>query len=88
MSSTSHNIVRSLSACILVCAPAGVARAQSADKIVMKLGHTLAADTHYQLAALEFAKTVTAKTSGRIEIQIVPQSQLRDEVQMTQELRA
>ncbi|NOJ48563.1 hypothetical protein [Bradyrhizobium archetypum] len=85
MSSALHSIVGSLSGCILVCALAVVAGAQSAEKIVMKLGHALAADNHYQLTALEFAK---AETSGRIAIQIGPLSQLRGEVQMMQELRA
>ncbi|NOJ41089.1 hypothetical protein [Bradyrhizobium australiense] len=85
MSSTLHSIVGSLSVCILVCALAVVAGAQSADKIVMKLGRTLAADNHYQLTVLEFAK---AETSGRIGIQIGPRSQLRGEVQTMQELRA
>lgn len=65
----------------------GAALAQTGDKIVMKLGHTLAPDNHYQLTALEFAKAVKQKTNGKIEIQIFPQSQLGGEVQMTQALR-
>jgi TRAP-type transport system periplasmic protein len=66
---------------------AGAAHAQSSDKIVMKLGHTLAPNNHYQLTALEFAKDVAAKTNGKVEIQVFPQSQLGGEVQMTQALR-
>ncbi|WP_156908773.1 hypothetical protein [Bradyrhizobium murdochi] len=85
MSSALHSIVGSFSVCIFVCALAVVAGAQSADKIVMMLGHTLAADNHYQLTALEFAK---AETSGGIGIQIGPRSQPRGEVQMMQELQA
>ncbi len=87
MSSTLHKIVGSLSVFILAGSLAGEANAQSADKIVMRLGHTLAPNNHYQLTALEFAKAVKAKTNGRIEIQVFPQSQLGGEVQMTQALR-
>ena len=57
------------------------------DKIVMKLGHTLAPDNHYQLTAIEFAKAVKQKTDGKVEVQVFPQSQLGGEVQMTQALR-
>ncbi len=87
MSSTLHKIVGSLSAFIVAGAFAGATDAQSADKIVMRLGHTLAPNNHYQLTALEFAKAVKAKTNGKIEIQVFPQSQLGGEVQMTQALR-
>lgn len=57
------------------------------DKVVMKLGHTLAPDNHYQLTAQVFAKEVAARTHGHVEIQLFPQSQLGGEVQMTQALR-
>lgn len=78
---------RSTIACgVLFAAGSGSAYTQS-DKIVMKLGHVLSADGHYQLTALEFAKSVAAKTSGKIEVQVFPQSQLGGEVQMTQALR-
>jgi tripartite ATP-independent transporter DctP family solute receptor len=66
---------------------AGGAHAAPGDKIVMKLGHTLAANNHYQLAALEFAKSVSQKSNGQIQVQVFPQSQLGGEVQMTQALR-
>jgi tripartite ATP-independent transporter DctP family solute receptor len=61
--------------------------AVAADKIVMKLGHTLAPSNHYQLTALEFARLVKQKTNGSVEVQVFPQSQLGGEVQMTQALR-
>lgn len=64
---------------------AGAARAD--DKIVMKLGHTLAPDNHYQLTALVFAREVAQRTHGKVEIQVFPQSQLGGEVQMAQALR-
>ena len=60
---------------------------QAQDKIVMKLGHTLAPDNHYQLTAQVFAKEVAQRTHGRITIELFPQSQLGGEVQMTQALR-
>jgi tripartite ATP-independent transporter DctP family solute receptor len=73
-------------ACGLVMAgTSSVVAAQ--DKIVMKLGHTLAPENHYQLTALEFARLVKEKTGGKVEVQVFPQSQLGGEVQMTQALR-
>jgi tripartite ATP-independent transporter DctP family solute receptor len=66
---------------------AGMSGAQAADKIVMKLGHTLAPDNHYQLMALLFAKEVAKLTNGKYDIQCFPQSQLGGEVQMGQALR-
>ena len=57
------------------------------EKYVLKLGHTLAPESHYQFTALEFARLVHQSTAGRIEVQVFPQSQLGGEVQMTQALR-
>ena len=86
--STLKNSFRTvLVAGLMAAGLSGAALAQTGDKIVMKLGHTLAPDNHYQLTALEFAKAVKQKTNGKIEIQIFPQSQLGGEVQMTQALR-
>jgi tripartite ATP-independent transporter DctP family solute receptor len=59
----------------------------SGDNLVMKLGHTLSPDSHYQLTALEFAKAVKQRTNGKIDILVFPQAQLGGEVQMTQALR-
>ncbi|CAG9166343.1 MULTISPECIES: TRAP transporter substrate-binding protein [Cupriavidus] len=78
--------VRTALACALLTA--GLAgSALAGDKFVMKLGHTLAPDNHYQLTALEFARLVKQKTHGAVEVQVFPQSQLGGEVQMTQALR-
>lgn len=85
-----NSLLRTLAAGSILMASltgAGGACAASADKIVMKLGHTLAANNHYQLAALEFAKAVSQKSNGQIQVQVFPQSQLGGEVQMTQALR-
>jgi tripartite ATP-independent transporter DctP family solute receptor len=82
------SIFRSLVAfSVLTVGLSGAASAQSSDKIIMKLGHTLAPNNHYQLTALQFAKAVSEKSNGKIEVQIFPQSQLGGEVQMTQALR-
>ncbi|MFD1577778.1 TRAP transporter substrate-binding protein DctP [Ramlibacter ginsenosidimutans] len=73
---------------LMVAVASGGAAAQgNGDKIVMKLGHTLAPENHYQLTALEFARLVKQKTGGKVEVQVFPQSQLGGEVQMTQALR-
>jgi tripartite ATP-independent transporter DctP family solute receptor len=83
-----NTVFRAMAACsIVIGALSGAASAQSSDKIIMKLGHTLAPNNHYQLTALEFAKAVSEKSKGKIEVQTFPQSQLGGEVQMTQALR-
>jgi tripartite ATP-independent transporter DctP family solute receptor len=85
-----NGLLRTLAAGSILMASltaAGGALAASGDKIVMKLGHTLAPNNHYQLTALEFAKSVSQKSNGKIEVQVFPQSQLGGEVQMTQALR-
>jgi tripartite ATP-independent transporter DctP family solute receptor len=78
--------VRTALACGLLMA-GFASSALAGDKIVMKLGHTLAPDNHYQLTALEFARLVKQKTNGVVDVQVFPQSQLGGEVQMTQALR-
>jgi len=78
--------VRTALACGLLMA-GFASSALAGDKIVMKLGHTLAPDNHYQLTAMEFARLVKQKTNGAADVQVFPQSQLGGEVQMTQALR-
>jgi tripartite ATP-independent transporter DctP family solute receptor len=85
-----YKVRRSWRAMIIIamagaCAFSGTAHAD--DKIVMKLGHTLAPDNHYQLTALLFAKEVAQRTNGKVDVQVFPQSQLGGEIQMTQALR-
>jgi tripartite ATP-independent transporter DctP family solute receptor len=75
-----------LCSCIIL-AGAGAASANAQEKVVMKLGHTLAPDNHYQLTAQVFAREVAQRTGGKVEIQLFPQSQLGGEVQMAQALR-
>ncbi len=91
MQSFRHNMfvpaVARCTALLVACAVITSARAAPGDKVVLKLGHVLAADSHYQLTAVEFARRLQQKTNGKLEVQIFPQSQLGAEVQMTQALR-
>lgn len=82
--SKAQGMLRVALAAVVVAASS---HAMADDKVVMKLGHTLAPDNHYQLTAQVFAKEVAARTHGHVEIQLFPQSQLGGEVQMTQALR-
>jgi tripartite ATP-independent transporter DctP family solute receptor len=82
-----NSLFRIIAASGILMASLGGAQAAPDGKIVMKLGHTLAPSNHYQLTALEFAKSVNQKSNGKIEVQVFPQSQLGGEVQMTQALR-
>jgi len=81
-------ILKQILAAALLLACAHVSLSVSADdRIVLKLGHTLTPESHYQLTALEFARLVQAGTGGKVEVQVFGQSQLGGEVQMTQALR-
>lgn len=82
--------IRCLSVNIIACTLLIASLSESAlaqEKFILKLGHTLAPESHYQLAALEFAKLVQQNSGGKVEVQVFPQSQLGGEVQMTQALR-
>ncbi|MDR5774423.1 TRAP transporter substrate-binding protein [Caballeronia sp. LP006] len=83
-----HRSLRvTMSAVLAALCVAATGSAMAQDKVVMKLGHTLAPDNHYQLTAQVFAKEVAQRTHGHVEIQLFPQSQLGGEVQMAQALR-
>lgn len=88
MNTWMHNglAARAAIACLALVAGANLAHADD-KKIVMKLGHTLAPDNHYQLTAKVFADEVAKRTNGRVTIELFPQSQLGGEVQMAQALR-
>ncbi len=76
-----------ISACALLIA--GFSSPTFAEnKYVLKLGHALASESHFQLTALEFARLVQQTTRGNVEVQVFPQSQLGGEVQMTQAVRS
>ena len=62
-------------ACVFV---AGLAIGAPAKKII-RLNHTLAPDSHYQMGLEKFAELVKAKTNGAIEVQIFHSSQLGSE---------
>lgn len=62
--------------CVLLLA-AGAAFA--ADKIVVRVNHTLAPDSHYHIGLENFGKMLSEATNGRIELQIFHSSQLGSE---------
>jgi TRAP-type transport system periplasmic protein len=66
----------------LVCATA------QAEVLQLKLGHGLAIDNHYQVAATGLAERVARKSNGQIKIDVFPQLQLGGEVKMIQAARA
>jgi tripartite ATP-independent transporter DctP family solute receptor len=75
----------------LAAASAGIfsiGRTQAAQAKVLRIGHTLSTESHWQNWSLHFAGLVKEKTAGRYEVQIFPQSQLGGEIQMLQALRA
>lgn len=55
---------------------AGEQKADSGEKIVLKLGHVANLEQPYHLAAELFAKNVYERTNGEVEIQVFPNSQL------------
>ena len=70
---------------LIVSGAFGAAHAQ--EKFVIKLGHVLAPQSHYQATALEFAKLAGQDSQGRIEVRIFPQAQLGGELQEIEALR-
>jgi TRAP-type transport system periplasmic protein len=79
-------VIRTLAACaLLVGGFGGIGQAQ--DKVVVKVGHMLPPDSHYQQTSHEFARLVAQKSNGKIEVQVFAQSQLGNEIQMIQALR-
>jgi TRAP-type transport system periplasmic protein len=65
-----------------------IGRAEAAQAKVLRIGHNLSIESHWQKWCLQFASLVKDKTAGRYEIQIYPQAQLGAEIQMLQALRA
>ena len=59
-----------------------------ASALEITLGHTLALDSHYQVASEKFKEVVEAETNGEITVSIFPQSQLGGEVKMIQSARS
>jgi TRAP-type transport system periplasmic protein len=59
-----------------------------AQALQLKLGHGLAIDNHYQVAATGMAERVARKSKGQIKIDVFPQLQLGGEVKMIQAARA
>ena len=51
----------------------------AADKVVLRVGHTIAPDSHYQKGLEHFASLLKEKSGGQIEMQIFHSSQLGSE---------
>jgi TRAP-type transport system periplasmic protein len=55
--------------------------------VSLNIGHTLAPDSHYQIASNRMAEIAAKKSNGQIKINVFPQSQLGGEVKMIQAAR-
>ncbi|WP_353170935.1 TRAP transporter substrate-binding protein [Paracandidimonas soli] len=62
--------------------------AGAAQGVTLNLGHTLAPDSHYQIAGQQLAEKVAERSNGEMKINLFPQSQLGGEVKMIQAARA
>jgi tripartite ATP-independent transporter DctP family solute receptor len=62
--------------CMCVCFLFVAGPAFTADKIVLKAAHVTAKEYPYHFGFETFAKSVAAKTNGRVEVQIFPNGQL------------
>lgn len=58
-----------------------------AQELQLNVGHTLATDSHYQIAVTRMAELAAQKSKGQIKISVFPQSQLGGEVKMIQAAR-
>lgn len=58
-----------------------------AQAVSLNVGHTLAPDSHYQIAATRMAEIAAQKSKGQIKVNVFPQSQLGGEVKMIQAAR-
>ena len=58
-----------------------------AQALQLNVGHTLAPDSHYQVATTRMAEIAAKKSNGQIKINVFPQAQLGGEVKMIQAAR-
>lgn len=58
-----------------------------AQALQLNVGHTLAPDSHYQVATARMAEIAAKKSNGQIKINVFPQAQLGGEVKMIQAAR-
>jgi tripartite ATP-independent transporter DctP family solute receptor len=58
-----------------------------AQALQLNVGHTLAPDSHYQVATVRLAEIAAKKSNGQIKINVFPQAQLGGEVKMIQAAR-
>lgn len=59
-----------------------------AQQLTLNVGHTLAPESHYQVATTRMAEIAAKKSNGQIKINVFGQSQLGGEVKMIQAARA
>jgi tripartite ATP-independent transporter DctP family solute receptor len=72
---------------ILAAAAIVASGTAGAEQVTLNIGHTLAPDSHYQVAANRLAEIAAKKSNGQIKINVFPQSQLGGEVKMIQAAR-
>lgn len=72
---------------ILAATAAFATTLASAQAVSLNVGHTLAPDSHYQVATTKLAEIAAKKSNGQIKINVFPQSQLGGEVKMIQAAR-
>ena len=72
---------------ILAATAAFATTLASAQAVSLNVGHTLAPDSHYQIATTKLAEIAAKKSNGQIKINVFPQSQLGGEVKMIQAAR-
>jgi tripartite ATP-independent transporter DctP family solute receptor len=72
---------------VLTAVAALASNAASAQAVSLNIGHTLAPDSHYQVASTKLAEIAAKKSNGQIKVNVFPQSQLGGEVKMIQAAR-
>lgn len=72
---------------VLVATAALASTIVSAAPVTLNIGHTLAPDSHYQVASTRLAEIAAKKSNGQIKINVFPQSSLGGEVKMIQAAR-
>lgn len=75
-------------AAVLATAAAFASPHVVAQAVNLNVGHTLAPDSHYQVATTRLADIAARKSNGQIKINVFPQSQLGGEVKMIQAARS
>jgi tripartite ATP-independent transporter DctP family solute receptor len=72
-------VKRFMTALFIFLALFSAASAMANDKIVVRVAHTIAPDSHYQMGLEHFGKLLNEASNGRIELEIFHSSQLGSE---------